>query len=43
MVTSLHDLRAYCENLKPPLLDTLGLNAALEKLIRKVIERASLC
>lgn len=41
MVTSLHDLRAYCENLKPPLLDTLGLNAALEKLIRKVIERAS--
>jgi len=41
MVMSLHDLRAYCENLKPPLLDTLGLNAALEKLIRKVIERAS--
>ncbi|MFC9540470.1 sensor histidine kinase [Lysinibacillus sp. NPDC056959] len=41
MITSLHDLRAYCENLKPPLLDTLGLNAALEKLIRKVIERAS--
>lgn len=41
MVTSLHDLRAYCENLKPPLLDTLGLNAALEKLIRKVIERSN--
>ncbi|MGN4123897.1 sensor histidine kinase [Lysinibacillus sphaericus] len=41
MVASLHDLRAYCENLKPPLLDTLGLNAALEKLIRKVTERAS--
>ena len=41
MITSLHDLRSYCENLKPPLLDTLGLNAALEKLIRKVIERAS--
>ena len=41
MITSLHDLRAYCENLKPPLLDTLGLNAALEKLIRKVIERAN--
>ncbi|WP_370043853.1 sensor histidine kinase [Lysinibacillus sp. RC79] len=41
MVTSIHDLRAYCENLKPPLLDTLGLNAALEKLIRKVIERSS--
>ncbi|WP_107925391.1 ATP-binding protein [Lysinibacillus parviboronicapiens] len=41
MVTSLHDLRAYCENLKPPLLDTLGLNAALEKLIRKVAERSN--
>lgn len=41
MVTSIHDLRAYCENLKPPLLDTLGLNAALEKLIRKVIERSN--
>ncbi len=41
MVSSLHDLRAYCENLKPPLLDTLGLNAALEKLIRKVTERAN--
>ncbi|UZM99267.1 histidine kinase [Lysinibacillus sp. MHQ-1] len=31
MVDSLYELRAYCENLKPPLLDTLGLNAALEK------------
>jgi len=41
MVGSLHDLRTYCENLKPPLLDTLGLNAALEKLIRKVTERAN--
>ncbi|MFJ7664820.1 sensor histidine kinase [Lysinibacillus sp. NPDC097162] len=41
MVASLHDLRAYCENLKPPLLDTLGLNPALEKLIRKVTERAN--
>ncbi len=41
MVTSLHELRSYCENLKPPLLDTLGLNAALEKLIRKVQERAN--
>ncbi|MFJ7737085.1 sensor histidine kinase [Lysinibacillus sp. NPDC097287] len=40
MIASVHDLRAYCENLKPPLLDTLGLNAALEKLIQKVIERA---
>ncbi|KOY80495.1 sensor histidine kinase [Lysinibacillus macroides] len=41
MVASLHELRAYCENLKPPLLDTLGLNAALEKLIRNVTERAN--
>ncbi|WGF36666.1 histidine kinase [Lysinibacillus capsici] len=41
MVASLHELRTYCENLKPPLLDTLGLNAALEKLIRKVQERAN--
>ncbi|WP_341300727.1 ATP-binding protein [Lysinibacillus sp. FSL H8-0500] len=40
MVASLHELRAYCENLKPPLLDTLGLNAALEKLIKNVSERA---
>ncbi len=41
MITSLNDLRGYCENLKPPLLDTLGLNAALEKLIQKVQKRAN--
>ncbi len=41
MLISLYELRSYCENLKPPLLDTLGLNAALEKLIRKVQERAN--
>ncbi|MGE7999359.1 ATP-binding protein [Lysinibacillus sp. NPDC093190] len=40
MIASLNDLRGYCENLKPPLLDTLGLNAALEKLIQKVHKRA---
>ena len=40
MIASLHELRTYCENLKPPLLDTLGLNAALEKLIQKVYKRA---
>ncbi|WP_341300892.1 ATP-binding protein [Lysinibacillus sp. FSL H8-0500] len=40
MIASLTDLRGYCENLKPPLLDTLGLNAALEKLIQKVCKRA---
>jgi len=40
MIASLTDLRGYCENLKPPLLDTLGLNAALEKLIQKFHRRA---
>ncbi|EON72110.1 sensor histidine kinase [Lysinibacillus sphaericus] len=40
MITSLYDLRVYCENLKPPLLDTLGLNAALDKLIQKTRKRA---
>lgn len=40
MIASLQDLRLYCENLKPPLLDTLGLNAALEKLIQKIHKRA---
>ncbi|KMY31510.1 histidine kinase [Lysinibacillus xylanilyticus] len=40
MIASLKDLRGYCENLKPPLLDTLGLNAALEKFIQKVHKRA---
>ncbi|MGE7093143.1 ATP-binding protein [Lysinibacillus sp. NPDC048646] len=40
MIASLQDLRIYCENLKPPLLDTLGLNAALEKLIQKIHKRA---
>lgn len=41
MIISLNDLRGYCENLKPPLLDTLGLNAALEKLIQKIHKRAN--
>lgn len=40
MIASVNDLRGYCENLKPPLLDTLGLNAALEKLIQKIHKRA---
>ncbi|WP_341299357.1 ATP-binding protein [Lysinibacillus sp. FSL H8-0500] len=39
MVISLNDLRGYCESLKPPLLDTLGLNAALKKLIQKIHKR----
>ncbi|MFE3574400.1 sensor histidine kinase [Lysinibacillus sp. NPDC059133] len=34
------DLREYCENLSPPLLDTFGLQIALKKLIQKVKIRA---
>lgn len=33
-------LRSYCERLKPPLLDTLGLNAALNKLFLQTKQRA---
>ena len=40
MIISLNDLRGYCENLKPPLLDTLGLNP-FEKLIQKIHKRAN--
>lgn len=29
------DLREYCENLSPPLLDTFGLEMALKKLVQK--------
>ncbi|MFJ7736620.1 sensor histidine kinase [Lysinibacillus sp. NPDC097287] len=36
-----HDLREYCENLSPPLLDTFGLQVALKKLIQKVKIRAN--
>ncbi len=36
-----HQLRAYCEALKPPLLDTLGLTAALNKLFMQTRKRAS--
>ena len=35
------DLRDYCENLSPPLLDTFGLHVALKKLIQKVKIRAN--
>ncbi|WP_246494304.1 sensor histidine kinase [Lysinibacillus agricola] len=34
------DLREYCENLSPPLLDTFGLQMALKKLLQKVKIRA---
>lgn len=35
------DLREYCENLSPPLLDTFGLQVALKKLIQKIKIRAN--
>lgn len=35
------DLREYCENLSPPLLDTFGLQVAIKKLIQKVKIRAN--
>lgn len=34
------DLREYCENLSPPLLDTFGLQAALKKFLQKIKMRA---
>ncbi|MFJ8511662.1 histidine kinase [Lysinibacillus xylanilyticus] len=40
MISTINDLRSYCEDLKPPLLNTIGLNAALRQLIIKVKERA---
>ena len=33
-------LRLYCEKLKPPLLHTLGLQAALNKLFRETAEKS---
>ncbi|MFF5995108.1 ATP-binding protein [Lysinibacillus sp. KU-BSD001] len=35
-----YELREYCENLNPPLLDTLGLQAALKKFTQKMKMRA---
>lgn len=40
LVSINHQLREYCEILKPPLLDTLGLNAALNKLFIQTKRRA---
>ncbi|CAM5218000.1 Two-component system sensor histidine kinase ComP OS=Ureibacillus acetophenoni OX=614649 GN=SAMN05877842_102390 PE=4 SV=1 [Ureibacillus acetophenoni] len=40
LMTINHQLREYCEILKPPLLDTLGLNAALNKLFIQTKRRA---
>jgi len=40
LVSMNHQLRSYCELLKPPLLDTLGLNAALNKLFLQTKKRA---
>ncbi|TSI05120.1 sensor histidine kinase [Lysinibacillus sp. BW-2-10] len=41
MIHSIDNLRAYCETLKPPLLTSLGLNAALERLAERTTERAN--
>ncbi|MGN4124937.1 sensor histidine kinase [Lysinibacillus sphaericus] len=41
LLNAAKDLREYCENLSPPLLDTLGLHIALKKLIQKVNIRAN--
>ncbi|GLC88953.1 ATP-binding protein [Lysinibacillus piscis] len=40
LLDATHDLREYCENLSPPLLDTFGLQIALKKLIQKTKIRA---
>ncbi|MFJ7919655.1 ATP-binding protein [Lysinibacillus fusiformis] len=40
LLNATKDLREYCENLSPPLLDTFGLQIALKKLIQKVKIRA---
>ncbi|WP_332651268.1 sensor histidine kinase [Lysinibacillus sp. 54212] len=36
-----YELRSYCENLSPPLLDTLGLNEALDTFFKKVKMQAN--
>lgn len=41
MITSIDKLRAYCETLKPPLLRSMGLNVALERLSERTAERAN--
>lgn len=41
LLDTTYHLREYCESLNPPLLDTLGLEAALKKMIQKVKMRAN--
>lgn len=41
MLDVVYELREYCESLSPPLLATLGLEAALQKLVKKVNLRAT--
>ncbi len=41
LINATKDLREYCENLSPPLLDTFGLEMALKKLVQKVKIRAN--
>lgn len=40
MLSVSDSLRDYCETLKPPLLNSLGLNSALENLTKKISDRA---
>lgn len=40
LLNATKDLREYCENLSPPLLDTFGLDMALKKFVQKVKIRA---
>lgn len=40
MIYSINQLRNYCEKLKPPLLSSLGLHAALERLADKMEEKS---
>ncbi|MFJ7405811.1 MULTISPECIES: ATP-binding protein [unclassified Lysinibacillus] len=41
LINATKDLREYCENLSPPLLDTFGLEMALKKFVQKVKIRAN--
>ncbi|MEC1178370.1 histidine kinase [Metasolibacillus meyeri] len=40
MQNNVQDLRTYCETLKPPVLDKLGLTAALSQLVQQVNSKA---
>lgn len=40
MLQTVYQLRAYCETLKPPLLQQIGLHIALERLAEKIKDKA---